>query len=73
MAIFRVIYSYSDQGMEGNSVVRNLGEINANSSEDAKDMASMMEYPADEFYGPQKKYSARMFFRGCLTTEEKSK
>ena len=67
---YRVTYFYLATGMEGVADERDYGEVEASSSDEALNVVAEREIPVDEMYGPNKTYSSRQFFRGCLTAEE---
>ncbi len=67
MPKYRVYYHYLATGMEGHADERDLGTFEADTKEEAMDMAVMQECPNDTKYGPNNSYSTRDFVRGCLS------
>ena len=64
---FMVKYFYHATGMELGPDKRDIGIFDADSGEDACDMAALKEVPIDTMYGPNNSYSTRSFVRGCLS------
>lgn len=70
MPRYQVKFYYLASGMEGEADERDYGEIVAASPDEAENKVALREVPEDKMYGPDKAYSSRNFFKGCLTAKQ---
>lgn len=67
---YKVKYFYLASGMEGIADERDCGTFEGDSKSAAIEKATIAEYPVDKMYGPNNSFSARQFYRGCLSATE---
>jgi len=70
MKKYHVVFFYLASGMEGNPAKADLGFIEANSEDEAKEIASIKKIPVDRMYGPNNEWSSRDFYKTCLMASE---
>jgi len=70
MKKFHVTYYYLATGMDGRADQRDYGTVEADTSDEAKEIAAIKEYPEDIMYGHNNSWSTREFFKGCLAATE---
>ncbi len=72
MPRYRITYLYDASGMELGPDVRDYGVFDADTAQEAIEMALTAKHPEDEMYGPNNAYSTRDFIRNCLSAKIES-
>ena len=66
---YSVKYFYLATGMEGRAEEVDYGIVEADTEHDAVNKIANQEYPNDVMYGPNNSFSAKEFFKGCLSAK----